>query len=88
MNVYFPNNDTFLLELKGTDEKIRKFTGESIGAYVDLSEVGEGTSYIQVQYDNVPKEFISSEPYMIEINVSSSSTTAEPSAEPVPEASE
>ena len=82
MNVYFPNNDTFLLELKGTDEQIRKFTGESIGAYVDLSEVGEGTSYIQVQYDNVPKEIISSEPYMIEINVSSSSTTAEPSAEP------
>lgn len=82
MNVYFPNNDTFLLELKGTDEQIRKFTGESIGAYVDLSEVGEGTSYIQVQYDNVPKELISSEPYMIEINVSSSSTTAEPSAEP------
>lgn len=82
MNVYFPNNDTFLLELKGADEQIRKFTGESIGAYVDLSEVGEGTSYIQVQYDNVPKEIISSEPYMIEINVSSSSTTAEPSAEP------
>lgn len=82
MNVYFPNNDTFLLELKGTDEQIRKFTGESIGAYVDLSEVGEGTSYIQVQYDNVPKEVISSEPYMIEINVSSSSTIAEPSAEP------
>ncbi len=82
MNVYFPNNDTFLLELKGTDEQIRKFTGESIGAYVDLSEVGEGTSYIQVQYDNVPKEIISSEPYMIEINVSSSSTTAEPSVEP------
>lgn len=47
-----------------------------------MSEVGEGTSYIQVQYDNVPKEIISSEPYMIEINVSSSSTTAEPSAEP------
>lgn len=47
-----------------------------------MSEVGEGTSYIQVQYDNVPKEVISSEPYMIEINVSSSSTIAEPSAEP------
>lgn len=88
MNVYFPNNDIFLLELKGTDEQIKNFTGESIGAYIDLSEVGEGTSYIQVQYDNVPKEFISSEPYIIEVNVSNSSTTAEPSAEPVPEATE
>lgn len=88
MNVYFPNNDLFFLELKGTDARINNFTSESVGAYVDLSEVGEGTSYIQVQYDNVPKELISSEPYMIEVNVSSSSTTAEPSAEPVPEATE
>lgn len=82
MNVYFPNNDIFLLELKGTDEQIKNFNGESIGAYVDLSDVREGVSYVAVQYQNVPEEIILSEPYLIEVNVSSTSTTAEPSAEP------
>ena len=82
MNVYFPNNDIFLLELKGTDEQIKRFTGESIGAYIDLSDVREGVSYVAVQYENVPEEIILSEPYLIEVNVGSTNTTAEPSAEP------
>ena len=82
MNVYFPNNDKFLLELKGTDAQIKNYTNESVGAYVDLSEVGEGTSYVQVQYENIPQDIISSEPYMIEVNVDSTSMTEEPSSEP------
>lgn len=86
MEIYFPDNDMFFLELMGTDEQIKNFTNESVGAYIDLSDIGEGVSYVSVQYENVPEEFIISEPYIIKVNVSSTGTTAvpdiEPSAEP------
>ncbi len=89
MNVTFPDNDIIILELEGTDEQIRGFNSRNVGAYIDLSDVSEGTSYVPVRYENVSDEYIRTDPYMIQIDVSSADATSEPTsetdAEPAPE---
>ena len=66
---YFNPNEVVKLRVKGTAKQIEGFTKDSVGAYIDLTNVAEGMASIPVMYNNITDEYIDSEPYIVRINV-------------------
>lgn len=78
MKMEFINPDEVVkLSVKGTSRQIEGFTKESVGAYIDLMNVVEGTASVQVMYANITDQYIASEPYIVIVDVSSNIETNE-----------
>lgn len=60
-----------VLGLSGTGEQIDSYTSENVGAYIDLSNIGEGLCNAPVRYENVPDNLITSGNSVVAVNITS-----------------
>ncbi len=63
------DNTGIVLGLSGTGAQVGSYTSENVGAYIDLSNAGEGLCNVPVRYENVKDNLITSENTVVAVNI-------------------